>query len=185
MSIIIIIFCLIATITIAAYIYVRAMRGTSHRETVRILGKRVRSGANSVHSLYARAKGREYQFPFLMQAVEPFCFALEKDLHLCLRCQLWESYFVNQDVYFLSFKLLGVNASCEVAELKELLTTELQDVYIRTFGQVHPLVYPICLDRNIIAFWIAANLYGNTVIQQRAKHDYYADPKNPEVLEDE
>lgn len=185
MSIIIIIFCLIATITIAAYIYVRAMRGTSHKEAVRSLWRGVQSGANSVISLYSRCKAREHQFPYLVRAADSFSHIIADELHLCKLCKLWETAHVNEDVFSISFKLIGVNTSCAESELKELLTSELQELYVCFFGQTYPLVYPVSFDRNVITFWIAANLYGNTVIQQRAKHDYYADSKEPDELVDE
>ena len=185
MSIILILLCLLATITIAAYIYVRAMRGISHKETVHSLWRGVQSGANSVISLYSRCKAREHQFPYLVRAAEPFSHIISDELHLCKLCKLWETAHVNEDVFSISFKMIGVNTSCTESELKELLTTELQELYVCFFGQPYPLVYPVRFDRNVVTFWIATNLHGNVLIRQRANADYYADSKEPEVLEDE
>lgn len=177
--------CAVAIVLVAAYIYIRAIKRTSNAETLRIICGYIRAAFNSGYTLYLQGKNREYLFPYLVRAAEPFSHTVEEELHLCKRCKLWETAHINEDIFSISFKLLTVTASCTESELKELLTTELQEVYIRYFGRVHPLVYPVSFDRNVITFWIAANLHGNDLIRQRANADYYADSKEQEVLDDD
>lgn len=182
---VIILVCAVVIALVAAYIYVWAIKGTSYAETLRIICGHIRTGFRSGYSIYTRSKNREHQFPYLVRAAEPFFYIISNELHLCKRCKLWETAHVNEDVFSISFKLLTVTASCEESEMKELLTTELQEIYVRYFGQIHPLVYPVNFDRNVITFWIAANLHGNDLIRQRANSDYYAEVKEPGVLEDD
>lgn len=184
MQVLIILVCTVAIALVAAYTYIRAIKGTSHAETLSVICRHIRTGFKSGYSLYTKSKNREYQFPYLVRAADPFSHIIAEELRLCKRCKLWETAHINEDVFSISFKLLSVAASCDESELKELLTTELQEVYIRYFGQVHPLVYPVSFERSVITFWIATNLHGNDLIRQRANSDYYADVKESEVLED-
>ena len=185
MQVLIILVCTVAIALVAAYIYIRAIKGTSHAETLSIICRHIRTGFKSGYSLYTKSKNREYQFPYLVRAAEPFSHIIANELHLCKRCKLWETGHINSDVFSISFKLLNTTNSCEDSELRELLTAELQEIYARLFGQVYPLVYAVSFDRNIIVFWVAANLHGNNLIHQRANSDYYADMTELEVLEDD
>lgn len=184
-NILICLLCSFAAIVVGIYAYLRVAKNMTHTDSARAVWKFIKSGFNSGYSLYLQEKNREYQFPYLVRAADPFSHIIAEDLHLCKRCKLWETARINEDIFSISFKLLTVTASCEESEIKELLTTELQEIYVRYFGQVHPLVYPISFDRNIITFWIATNLHGNNLIQQRANSDYYVDMTELEVLEDE
>lgn len=182
-----ILICLLSSFVIimtGIYIYLRTAKKMSRSASARAVWQFIKSGFNSGYSVYMRNKNREYQFPYLVRAAEPFSYIISDELHLCKRCKLWETTHVNEDVFSISFKLLTVTASCEESEMKELLTTELQEIYVRYFGQVHPLVYPVSFERNVITFWIATNLHGNNLIRQRANSDYYAEVKEPGVLED-
>lgn len=176
--------CSFAIVLGGVYAYFRVAKKMGRFESVNAMWTFLRSGFKSCYSLYLQERNREYQFPYLVRAVEPFSHIIEDELHLCKRCKLWETAHINEDVFSISFKLLNVTTSCNPGELKELLTTELQEIYVRYFGQVYPFVYPVSFDGSVICFWIAANMHGNDLIRQRANMDYYADAKEPGVLED-
>lgn len=176
--------CFSAAVLVGLYTYFRAAAKKSGADAISAVWQCVKSWFNSGYSLYSKNKKREYTFPYLVRAAEPFSHIIADDLHLCKRCKLWETAHINEDVYSISFKLFGIIAACDESELRELLTTELQEVYASYFGQVYPFVYAVSFDRNTILFWIAANLYGNDLIQQRANLDYYSEGKEPGVLED-
>lgn len=176
--------CSFVAVMVGIYIYLRVAKKMGRLASISAIGSLLKSGVYSGYSIYRQSKNREYQFPYLVRAAEPFSHIIAEELRLCKRCKLWETAHVNEDVFSISFKLLTVTTSCEESELKELLTTELQEIYIRYFGQVHPLVYPVSFERSVITFWIATNLHGNDLIRQRANSDYYAEVKEPEVLED-
>lgn len=184
-TLIICLVCSFVAVMVGNYIYLRVAQKMGRFDSISAIGNLLKSGVCSGYSLYKQSKSREHLFPYLVRAAEPFSHTVEEELHLCKRCKLWETAHINEDIFSISFKLLTVTASCTESELKELLTTELQEVYIRYFGRVHPLVYPVSFDRNVITFWIAANLHGNDLIRQRANADYYADSKEQEVLDDD
>ena len=167
--------CSFVSVMVGIYTYLRVAKKMSHSDSTKAVWKFIKSGFNAGYSFYLKEKNREYQFPYLVRAADPFSHIISDELHLCKRCKLWETAHISEDVFSISFKLLTVTASCKESELKELLTTELQEIYVRYFGQIHPLVYPVSFERNIITFWIATNLHGNDLIRQRANSDYYAE----------
>lgn len=177
--------CLVVLIVSAVYICTKMVQGTSFADVFRRVGCSIQSCFNAGYSQYARYKNRECSFPNLGLAASPYAYILEKELQLCKRCVLWQSYPINQDIQFLSFKLMGLTKVYEVTELVDLLTIELQQVYARHYGKECPLVYSVSFDQNIIGFWVATNLHGNGLIHQRANSDYYAEGKEPGALVDD
>lgn len=177
--------CLVLLITAALYACTKAVQGTSFADVFRRIGIFIRSRFNWLYSMYICHKNRGHLFLNLALIADSYANVVQNDLQLCKRCVLWQSYPIDQDTFFLSFKLMGLTKAYEKSELVELLTTELQSAYALQFGNNYPFVYSTGFDQNIIRFRVASNLNGNIVIQQQKTADYYADCNEPELLEDE
>lgn len=177
--------CLVVLLVVAVYTCTKAAQGTNFAEMFRRIGCSIRSCFNAGCSQFTRHQKREQTFLNLGFASNPYAYILEKELQLCKRCILWNSYPISQDIHKLSFKLMGLTKVYEETDLADLLTIELQEVYARHFGKDCPLVYLVSFDQNVVDFWVASNLYGNDLIRQRSNADYYADMTELEVLEDD
>lgn len=182
---IILLVCLILGVPAAIYACAKAVQGTSFADIFRRIGVSVRSCLNSLYFKYICHKNRGHLFPNLVLIAEPYANVIQNDLQLCKRCVLWQSYQIDRDIYFLSFKLMGMTKTYEQSDLVELLTAELQSVYALRFGNTYPLVYSTGFDQNIISFRVASNLNGNTLIQQQKAADYYAGCDEPGDLDDD